>query len=145
MGYSKTAFEKRGTGVLALEDGRCFTGTSVGYEGLSTGEVVFDTAMTGCQEIITDPSSAGQIFTMTSPQIGIVGVNPEDDESAVKPQIRGLLVREFATRTSNWRATESLADFLNRHQIVALSEIDTRSLTQHLRSHGSMRGLKVNN
>ena len=140
MGHSKIALAKRGLGVLALEDGRCFPGISVGYEGLATGEVVFNTAMTGYQEIITDPSSAGQIIAMTAPQIGNAGVNPEDDEAA-KPQIRGLLVREFTTRTSNWRATESLADFLNRHQIVALSEIDTRSLTQHLRSHGTLRGV----
>ena len=141
MEHSKIALAKRTPGVLALEDGRCFPGISVGYEGLSTGEVVFNTSTTGYQGIITDPSNAGQIVSMTAPQIGNVGVNPEDSESALKPPIRGLLMRELSPCVSNWRATESLDDFLKRHQIVALSEVDTRSLTQHLRSHGSKRGI----
>lgn len=131
----------RTSGILVLEDGRCFPGISVGYEGLSTGEVVFNTAMTGYQEVFTDPSYSGQIVVMTAPQIGNTGVNPEDNDSNVKPPIRGVLMREFSTCVSNWRATESLDNFFIRNQIVALSEIDTRSLTQHLRSHGLQRGV----
>ena len=131
---------KRLPGVLALEDGRCFSGISVGYEGLAAGEVVFHTA-SGYQGILTDMSCAGQIVTMTFSQVGNVGVNPEDDESTVKPQVKGLVMRELSTRVSNWRATESLPDFLLRHQIIALSEVDTRSITQHIRAHGTKRGV----
>ena len=141
MAQSTTIFEKRTAGVLALEDGRCFHGISVGYEGLFAGEVVFNTAMTGYQEVVTDPSYAGQIIAMTTPQIGIVGMNAEDCESTDKPLARGLVMRELASRVSNWRATESLPDFLIRNQIVALSEVDTRSITQHLREHGTKRGV----
>ena len=128
-------------GLLALEDGRCFHGTSVGYEGLATGEAVTYTAMTGFQEIITDPSCAGLIVALTTPHIGNTGVNSEDNESDIKPTIRGLLMREMSFRVSNWRANESLPEFLQRHQIVALSEIDTRSLTQHIRQHGPKRAV----
>jgi carbamoyl-phosphate synthase small subunit len=127
-------------GTLALEDGRCFHGWSVGYEGVSTGEVVFNTSMTGYQEVITDMSYAGQIVAMTAPQIGNTGFNNEDNES-IKPKIQGLLMREISKRASNWRTTESLDEFLKRNQIVALSEIDTRSLTKHLRDHGLMRAV----
>jgi carbamoyl-phosphate synthase small subunit len=127
-------------GMLALEDGRCFPGFSVGFDGLSTGEVVFNTSMTGYQEVITDMSYAGQIVAMTAPQIGNTGFNDEDHES-VKPKIQGLLMREISRRASSWRATESLDDFLKRNQIVALSGIDTRSLTKHLRDHGLLRGV----
>jgi len=141
MEHSIFALAKRIPGVLALEDGRCFPGISVGFEGLATGEVLFNTTTLGYQGILTDPSYAGQIVAMTSPQIGNVGINPEDNESAVKPPIRGILMRELSTRVANWRATESLPDFLQRHQIVALSEVDTRSITQHLRSHGTKRGV----
>jgi len=140
MEHTTSALVKRMPGFLALEDGRCFSGISIGHEGLSIGEVVFNTAMSGYQGLITDPSSSRQIVAMTSPQIGNVGINPEDNESTVKPPISGLLMRELSTRVSNWRATESLADFLKRHQIVALSEVDTRSITQHLRTHGPKRG-----
>jgi len=141
MKHSTFAIEKQVPGVLALEDGRCFSGISVGFEGLATGEVVFNAATLGYQGILTDPSYAGQIVAMTSPQIGNVGINPEDNESAVKPAIRGFIMRELSSRVSNWRATESLPDFLQRHQIVALSEVDTRSIAQHLRSHGTKRGV----
>jgi carbamoyl-phosphate synthase small subunit len=127
-------------GILVLEDGRCFPGHSVGFEGVSTGEVVFNTSMTGYQEVITDMSYAGQIVAMTAPQIGNTGFNNEDHES-VQPKIQGLLMREISRRASNWRATESLDDFLKRNQIVALSGIDTRSLTKHLRDHGLLRGV----
>jgi len=137
--HSMTAMANRG--ILALEDGRCFHGISVGHEGIAAGEAVFNTATMGYQEIITDPSYAGQIVVMTTPQIGNTGINPEDNESEIKPLMKGLLMREISTRTSNWRATESLSDFLKRRQIVALSEIDTRSLTQHLRSHGTKRAV----
>jgi len=140
MEHTKIALAKRVRGLLALEDGHCFPGISVGFEGLSSGEVVFNTAPTGYQEIISDMSNAGHIVAMTAPQVGNVGVNPEDDES-VKPLLRGLLMREFSSRVSNWRATEGLDDFLLRHKIVALSEIDTRSLTQHLCAHGLKRGV----
>ena len=128
-------------GVLALEDGRCFHGISVGVEGLEAGEVVFNTALTGYQEVLTDLSNAGRIVAMTTPHIGNVGVNPEDEESAVKPLLRGLLMREFSPYISNWRATGTLHEFFVRHKIVALSEIDTRSLTRHLCSHGLKRGV----
>jgi carbamoyl-phosphate synthase small subunit len=131
---------KRIPGMLALEDGRCFPGLSVGYEGVSTGEVVFNTSMTGYQEVITDMSYAGQIVAMTTPQIGNTGFNSEDHES-LKPRIQGLLMREISRRASNWRSEESLDDFLKRNQIVALSEIDTRTLTKHLRDHGLLRGV----
>ena len=141
MEHSTFACARRTSGVIALEDGHCFRGISVGYEGLSTGEVVFNTAMTGYQEIFTDLSYAGQIVAMTYPQIGNVGINPEDYESSAKPSICGVLMRELSSCVSGWRATESLIDFFKRHQIVALSEIDTRSLTQHLRSHGLKRGV----
>jgi carbamoyl-phosphate synthase small subunit len=141
MEHSISALAKRTAGVLALEDGRCFHGISVGYEGLATGEVLFNTATLGYQEVFTDPSYAGQIVTMTAPQIGNVGTNPEDNECSIKPPIRGVLMRELSSSVSNWRATENLADFLKRHQIVALSELDTRSLTQHLRAHGLKRGV----
>jgi len=141
MEHAKIALAKRVPGLLALEDGCYFPGISVGDEGLEAGEVVFNTALTGYQELITDRSNAGQIVAMTTPQIGNVGVNPEDDESARKPLLQGMVMREFSSRASNWRATEGLDDFFLRHQIVALSEIDTRSLTQHLRSHGVKRGV----
>ncbi|MDR2754177.1 MAG: glutamine-hydrolyzing carbamoyl-phosphate synthase small subunit [Planctomycetaceae bacterium] len=131
---------KQTPGILALEDGRCFSGISVGFDGLSIGEVVFNTSMTGYQEVITDMSYAGQIVAMTAPQIGNTGFNDEDHES-VKPKIQGLLMREISRRASNWRATESLDDFLKRNQIVALSDIDTRSLTKHIRDHGLLRGV----
>jgi len=141
MKRSTFVLVNRVPGILALEDGRCFSGISVGFEGFATGEVVFNTASTGYQGILTDPSYAGQIVTMTTPQIGNVGMNPEDNESTIKPPIRGLLMRELSTRVSNWRAAESLPDFLKQHQIIALSEVDTRSITQHLRSNGMKRGV----
>ncbi|MCL2005525.1 MAG: glutamine-hydrolyzing carbamoyl-phosphate synthase small subunit [Planctomycetaceae bacterium] len=140
MEHSTIALKKRTPSTLALEDGRCFHGISVGFEGIANGNVIFNSTMVGYQEVLTDPASAGQIVAFTTPQIGNTGVNSEDNES-LKPTIRGLLIRELSTRVSNWRATESLPDFLKRNQIVALSEIDTRSLTQHLRSHGTKRGI----
>jgi len=135
---------KKGTdripGILALEDGICFPGLSFGYHGISSGEIVFNTSMVGYQEVISDNSYAGQIVAMTAPQIGNTGFNEEDHES-LKPTIQGLLVRDASHHVSHWRATESLSGFLVRNKIVALSEIDTRTLTRHLRDKGSMRGV----
>ncbi|MBF0127894.1 MAG: glutamine-hydrolyzing carbamoyl-phosphate synthase small subunit [Magnetococcales bacterium] len=125
--------------VLVLEDGTRFDGFSFGASGEQVGEVCFNSAMTGYQEIITDPSYAGQIVTMTAPQIGNVGVNPEDMESE-HPRIRGFVVRENARMVSNWRARETLGAFLIRHAVPAIEGIDTRQLVNHLREHGAMRG-----
>ncbi|HXE81376.1 MAG TPA: glutamine-hydrolyzing carbamoyl-phosphate synthase small subunit [Vicinamibacterales bacterium] len=126
--------------ILALEDGTWFRGTSVGAPGEALGEVVFNTSMTGYQEVLTDPSYAGQIVTMTAPQIGNYGVAPEDAESGA-PQVAGFVVRESSPIASNWRAQSSLRDYLLRHNIVAIAEIDTRALTRKLRSAGVMRGV----
>ncbi|MDR3110564.1 MAG: glutamine-hydrolyzing carbamoyl-phosphate synthase small subunit [Planctomycetaceae bacterium] len=127
-------------GVLALEDGQCFSGISVGHEGFAYGEVVFNTSMTGYQEVLTDPSYAGQIVTMTYPLIGNTGINDEDNESA-KPRLRGFVLREISATYSNWRAKRSLQDYVKENQIVTLSEIDTRSLTRHIRTRGAMRAV----
>ena len=118
--------------ILALEDGRIFRGRAWGASGERTGEVVFNTAMTGYQEILTDPSYAGQIVTMTYPLIGNYGVNPEDIESR-RPFIEGFVVREYSEVTSNWRSTMSLDDYLKQYGIVGISEIDTRALVRHIR------------
>jgi carbamoyl-phosphate synthase small subunit len=126
--------------VLALEDGTWFQGTAAGAAGETSGEVVFNTSMTGYQEILTDPSYAGQIVTMTSAQIGNYGVTTEDTESA-RPQIAGFVVRESSPVSSNWRADQTLRDYLVKHGIVAIAEIDTRALTRKLRSGGVMRGV----
>ncbi|MBI3932679.1 MAG: glutamine-hydrolyzing carbamoyl-phosphate synthase small subunit [Acidobacteria bacterium] len=126
--------------VLALEDGLVFEGRSFGREGEATGEVVFNTALCGYQEVLTDPSYAGQIVTMTYPHIGNYGVNPEDVESA-RPQVAGFVVREASTMASSWRASGELHRYLDDHGIVGISEIDTRALTRHLRTHGAKRGV----
>jgi carbamoyl-phosphate synthase small subunit len=126
--------------VLALEDGTFFRGTSVGATGETSGEVVFNTSMTGYQEVLTDPSYAGQIVTMTSVQIGNYGVSGEDVESA-RPQVAGFIVRESSPVASNWRADRTLSDYLSRNGIVAIADIDTRALTRKLRSSGVMRGI----
>jgi carbamoyl-phosphate synthase small subunit len=126
--------------VLALEDGAVFEGRSFGYAGETTGEVVFNTALCGYQEVLTDPSYAGQIVTMTYPHIGNYGVNREDVESA-RPQVAGFVVREASTLASSWRASGELHRYLEEHRIVGISEIDTRALTRHLRTHGAKRGV----
>ncbi len=126
--------------VLALENGTWMRGVSVGATGQAVGEVVFNTSMTGYQEILTDPSYAGQIVTMTCPQIGNYGVAPEDVESS-GPHVAGFIVREASPIASNWRATGTLGDYLAAHDIVAISGIDTRALTRTLRSSGVMRGV----
>nr|NIP83427.1 carbamoyl phosphate synthase small subunit [Gemmatimonadota bacterium]NIQ59643.1 carbamoyl phosphate synthase small subunit [Gemmatimonadota bacterium]NIU79850.1 carbamoyl phosphate synthase small subunit [Gammaproteobacteria bacterium]NIX48339.1 carbamoyl phosphate synthase small subunit [Gemmatimonadota bacterium]NIY09753.1 carbamoyl phosphate synthase small subunit [Gemmatimonadota bacterium] len=125
-------------GYLLLEDGRAFDGVMVGADGVALGEVVFNTSMTGYQEVLTDPSYAGQIVTMTSPQIGNYGVSPEDEESD-GPQVAGFVMRELSPMATGWRAEESLQAYLRRSGVVALSEVDTRALTRHIRSAGAMR------
>lgn len=126
--------------ILVLEDGRSFYGKSIGAAGETTGEVVFNTAMTGYQEVLTDPSYAGQLVTMTCPHIGNYGINPEDVESR-RPFVAGFIVRELSAVTSNWRATESLAHYLERHGIVGIEGLDTRALVRHIRERGAMRGV----
>jgi carbamoyl-phosphate synthase small subunit len=128
--------------VLALEDGTWYRGTAAGAQGEARGEVVFNTSMTGYQEVLTDPSYAGQIVTMTSPQIGNYGVSAADTESA-RPRVAGFVVRESSSIASNWRAEMTLRDYLVRHGIVAIADIDTRALTRKLRSGGVMRGVIV--
>ena len=126
---------------LALADGTIFEGRAHGADGSTTGEVVFTTGMTGYQEVLTDPSYCGQIVTMTAPQIGNTGINAEDPESVdSKPQVAGFVVRDASLVVSNWRAQESLDDYLSRHGIVAISDVDTRRLTRHLRDKGSQNG-----
>jgi carbamoyl-phosphate synthase small subunit len=125
--------------LLALEDGTVFEGRSFGHVGETTGEVVFNTALAGYQEVLTDPSYAGQIVTMTYPHIGNYGVNPDDTESG-RPQVAGFVVREAATLASSWRSQGSLDRYLDEAGIVGISEIDTRALTRHLRTHGAKRG-----
>jgi carbamoyl-phosphate synthase small subunit len=124
--------------LLALEDGRTFKGKSFGAEGETSGEAVFNTSLTGYQEILTDPSYAGQIVILTYPLIGNYGVNPQDAES-VRPFAEGLVVREMAEVPSNWRQQASLPHYLREHNIVGISEIDTRALVRHIRTHGAMR------
>ncbi|HZS09819.1 MAG TPA: glutamine-hydrolyzing carbamoyl-phosphate synthase small subunit [Blastocatellia bacterium] len=126
------------TAILALEDGRTFRGRAWGARGESTGEIVFNTSMTGYQEILTDPSYAGQIVTMTYPEIGNYGVNPEDVESR-RPFVEGFVVREYSEISSNWRASMTLDEYLKRYGIVGISEIDTRALVRHIREKGAMR------
>lgn len=124
--------------VLVLEDGMIFEGTSFGAAGETCGEVVFNTSMTGYQEILTDPSYAGQIVTMTYPQIGNYGVNSEDYESR-GPFVEGFVVKECSKYYSNWRAQESLESFLQKYGIVGIENVDTRALTRHIRSAGAMK------
>jgi len=128
------------TAKLALEDGTVFEGRSFGAEGERSGEVVFNTAMSGYQEILTDPSYKGQIVTMTCPHIGNYGVNEEDFESS-RPWVEGFVAREFSAVSSNYRATGRLDEFFRKHGIVAIDGIDTRALTRRLRIDGSMNGV----
>ena len=126
--------------ILALENGTWYEGEAAGALGETGGEVVFNTSLTGYQEILTDPSYAGQIVTMTAPEIGNYGIAPDDDESRA-PQVAGFIVRDESPIASNWRSTETLREYLVKHGIVAISDIDTRSLTRVLRSSGVMRGI----
>ncbi|PYG89914.1 carbamoyl-phosphate synthase small subunit [Ruminiclostridium sufflavum DSM 19573] len=127
---------------LLLEDGTVFEGNSFGMEGDVVGEVVFNTGMTGYQEVLTDPSYCGQIVCMTYPLIGNYGVNLDDIES-VKPQVKGFIVRELCQTPSNWRSIESLNEYLRRNEIIGLEGIDTRELTIILRDKGTMKGTIV--
>jgi len=128
--------------LLALEDGSLFPGISLGADGVSAGEVVFNTAMTGYQEILTDPSYAQQIVTLTYPQIGNTGCNAEDSESD-RVWAAGLVIRQGTRRVSNFRAEESLEAFLVRQGVVAIADVDTRRLTRHIREQGALSGVIV--
>jgi carbamoyl-phosphate synthase small subunit len=126
--------------ILALEDGRIFRGHGYGAPGECQGEVVFNTSLTGYQEIATDPSYAGQIVVLTNPQIGNYGTNQADNESA-RPYIEGLIVREFSPIGSNWRSEQVTDEYMERYSVPVLAEIDTRALVRHLRTYGVMRGV----
>ncbi len=137
---TKSTLSNSNKAYLILEDGTVFHGFSCGYDGEAQGEVVFNTAMTGYQEILTDPSYKGQIVTMTYPLIGNTGCNAEDVESG-RPWAEGFVLKEMAAAPSNWRSGESLPDYLKRHKISAIQGIDTRRLTRILRRTGAQRGL----
>ena len=126
--------------ILALEDGRLFHGRTFGAPGERTGEVVFNTSMTGYQEVLTDPSYRGQIVVMTCPEIGNYGTNALDQES-LRPQVEGFVVREFSVLPSNWRARQGLPQYLREHGIPGIADIDTRAVTRHIRSRGAMKGV----
>jgi carbamoyl-phosphate synthase small subunit len=128
------------TALLALADGRVFRGEACGAPGEGAGEVVFNTSMTGYQEILTDPSYRGQIVCMTYPLIGNYGINPEDVESR-RPWVSGFIVKEACAFPSNWRGRTTLDDYMKEHGIVGIQGIDTRALTRHLRDHGAQEGL----
>lgn len=127
------------TAMLALQDGTVFSGSSIGADGLSVGEVVFNTAMTGYQEILTDPSYCQQLITLTYPHIGNTGVNAEDEEAA-EIHASGLIIRDLPLRASNWRSQGGLQDYLERCGVVAIADIDTRKLTRLLRDGGAQSG-----
>ncbi len=127
-------------GMLVLEDGQTFSGESLGHTGWTAGEVVFNTSMTGYQEVITDPSYRRQIVAMTYPLIGNYGVNNQDSESE-RAQVAGFVMREYCHTPSNWRSSGSLHDYLRENKIVALTGVDTRSLTRHIRTRGAMRAV----
>jgi carbamoyl-phosphate synthase small subunit len=126
--------------LLALEDGRIFRGVGYGAKTECAGEVVFNTSLSGYQEIFTDPSYAGQIVVLTNPHIGNYGTSPSDAESA-RPMIEGLVTREFSAMSSNWRSTEVADEYLERNGIPVIAEIDTRAVVRHLRANGVMRGV----
>ena len=132
--------KKENAAVLLLDDGKLFKGTTFGATGQSIGEVCFNTGMTGYQEILTDPSYAKQIVTMTAPHIGNYGVNSEDIESE-KIQISGFVIKEESTFPSSWRSEMSLGDYLRKQNIVGIKNIDTRALTRHIRDNGAMNGI----
>jgi carbamoyl-phosphate synthase small subunit len=126
--------------ILALEDGRVFKGRAAGAHTRRGGEVVFNTSITGYQEVFTDPSYSGQIVCLTYPHIGNVGTNLDDEESA-KPYIEGLVVREFSPLASNWRSREPAQEYLQRHRVPVIWDVDTRALVRHLRDVGALRGV----
>ncbi len=126
--------------ILALEDGQAFRGRAFGASGERTGEVVFNTSMTGYQEVVTDPSYRGQIVVMTCPEIGNTGANPLDHESET-PKVEGFVVREYSRFPSNWRANQDLNQYLREHGIVGISEVDTRAITRRIRTVGALKGV----
>ncbi|MBW3591468.1 MAG: glutamine-hydrolyzing carbamoyl-phosphate synthase small subunit [Actinobacteria bacterium] len=126
--------------LLVLEDGETFEGEALGHAGSTQGEVVFNTGMTGYQEVLTDPSYHGQIVVMTYPHIGNYGVNPEDPESS-EPQVSGFVIRNLPAVWSSWRASGGLEQYLADHRVVGITEVDTRRLTRHIRDKGAMRGV----
>ncbi len=126
--------------LVVLENGTIFEGVSFGACGERCGEVVFNTSMTGYQEILTDPSYKGQVVTMTYPLIGNYGVNPEDAESR-KPFIEGLIVKECSRIASNWQSKQTLSEYLKENNIIGIEGIDTRALTRHIRLKGAMRAV----
>lgn len=130
-------------GILALEDGTIYKGTAFGAPTSAVGEAVFNTSLSGYQEILTDPSYHGQIVAMTAPQIGNYGVNPEDEESQ-GPKVRGFVVRDLSPVVSSWRARQSLPHYLETHGVPGLSGIDTRALTKRLRVHGALKACLSN-
>ena len=125
--------------ILALEDGSIFRGVAIGADGQSSGEVVFNTSMTGYQEILTDPSYCRQIVTLTYPHIGNVGTNKEDEESS-QSWVAGLVIRDLPLVASNWRSEQNLDEYLKANNIVGIADIDTRRLTRILREKGSLSG-----
>lgn len=125
--------------LLVLADGSAYRGWSFGATGTAIGEVVFNTGMTGYQEVLTDPSYCGQIVIFTYPELGNTGINPEDEESA-HPHVRGAIARNICSKPSNWRSTQSLPDYLKQHQIPGIYGIDTRALTRKIRIYGAMNG-----
>lgn len=125
--------------LLVLADGTAYPGLSFGAVGTTIGEVVFNTGMTGYQEVLTDPSYSGQMVTFTYPELGNTGVNAQDEESD-RPHVKGVIARNICARPSNWRSTQSLQDYLIQHKVVGIYDIDTRSLTRKLRSSGAMNG-----
>ena len=125
--------------ILVLEDGTLYRGWSFGAEGTTMGEVVFNTGMTGYQEVLTDPSYCGQMVTFTYPELGNTGVNSEDEEST-RPYVKGAIAKNICQQPSNWRSTQSLGDYLTKHNIPGIHGIDTRALTRKLRSAGAMNG-----
>jgi carbamoyl-phosphate synthase small subunit len=133
------AIAKTTPALLMLVDGTSFEGWSFGARGTTLGEVVFNTGMTGYQEVLTDPSYCGQIVTFTYPELGNTGTNSDDEESS-RPQVKGVIARNITYRPSNWRSTESLPDYLNRHKIIGIYGIDTRALTRKIRSLGTING-----
>ena len=126
--------------TLVLEDGAVFEGLAFGALGEATGEVVFNTGISGYQEVLTDPSYRGQLVTMTAPQIGNTGINPQDDES-LRPWLAGFIVREASPRASNWRSILALDTYLRQHEIVGMTGVATRALVRHIRSRGAMRAI----
>src|SRR5688572_4008566 len=131
---------QRMTARLALQDGSVWRGIGFGASDTQVGEVVFNTSLTGYQEILTDPSYAGQMVVMTAPQIGNTGINLEDDESR-RAFLRGFVIRDLSPNVSNWRATATLDEYLHEQGVIGIADIDTRALTRKLRTLGSLRGV----